>query len=814
MKKLKIYILFGYIFLFASANFAQDFISTDPNDPYNPYRENVENNFDWTASEWLVYLPQHGWGQNNQPIRKSNPYQTTTQNFSHINFYGHPNPDPDTLDFYPEDGWELVHKHNGYALDETEFLPTHMQGKGPHYLLYNKYTGILRTFKGAFVEFQFDVGYTSLSFFPSTYAREDLHFNALFGQNVEIVNTLDMRTNVYTLSHGSMVNPVGGFFFGEYKMNYDPCACNKHSLLRFSFSTVNELDLHIEGRLIGTITELGTNSPLHNGRGFLTSVNDENFSVNGGMLTYYNIDALVEKYKAEDVPRYIQLGYDALKGVLKFGAGPLDEVIDGMVSNIATDLLGGEEILGVTLADTIKASMGLVGAQTSKLSAMLEPTKNRPGISFIEAEMVLTGTATDHNILYSHNFKLGTPGSLTNNNPEVLDDLFYPAYNEALGTFALLKKPSVAWFEEVWEYASNYICYYDYWDLPANRHFKRFKFNKDSFKFLINPATLPNYDKTKILGALVFKVNSGDLMNFSCEEGANQEASGPGNYITDFYPIESLHRNITSFSFDRCYGVDTPDLEVEVFLRLQIFYRFDEDRYGNEHSHWDIITYPVSLEGGGFVYENEPEIPDTVNIGNLSVYEDQVIKALSIINITGEISLYNNATLTLEAGKSVTRNDASVLDPNINIIIRKFNNAWEDAKIPPVSETYLNNFCENEYKADTLTDEALASFLYSHKSLNSNKSKSSSSSNHTLKVYPNPTGGTLNIEYVLDQDDRIGLSIVDLSGRHLLTIQNNISMPRGYHTKQINVTNLDNGLYMLIFDSSKGRHLEKLIVQH
>ncbi len=135
----------------------------------------------------------------------------------------------------------------------------------------------------------------------------------------ELSLPLDQKTFVTKISQGSDATIGGQFFTSDFRVSYDPCICNYESILNVDFKVKNTGSIVLSGRLIGTTVPLdgSGNSPLLNGRDFLNAVYMDGWAVNGGMLTYSNIDKLVNLYKKPETPVFQQLALNTLKSLLK-----------------------------------------------------------------------------------------------------------------------------------------------------------------------------------------------------------------------------------------------------------------------------------------------------------------------------------------------------------------------------------------------------------------------------------------------------------------------------------------------------------------
>jgi len=114
-----------------------DIISTNPDEPINTERPEMKNLFDWRSSTLIVYHPNDFADANGNPSVETNPFFTDDDNLSNINFSIFPASDflnPEVLDFHVEDGWELIHKGNGFKVNEIDLLFTVLNRNGPYFI--------------------------------------------------------------------------------------------------------------------------------------------------------------------------------------------------------------------------------------------------------------------------------------------------------------------------------------------------------------------------------------------------------------------------------------------------------------------------------------------------------------------------------------------------------------------------------------------------------------------------------------------------------------------------------------------------------
>ena len=71
-----------------------------------------------------------------------------------------------------------------------------------------------------------------------------------------------------------------------------------------------------------------------------------------------------------------------------------------------------------------------------------------------------------------------------------------------------------------------------------------------------------------------------------------------------------------------------------------------------------------------------------------------------------------------------------------------------------------------------------------------------------LKAFPNPTSGKAMVEFTSDRTARYSLKVVDMIGKVL--ISENVSVVKGYNTKDINLENMAKGIYLISVQTEEG----------
>lgn len=506
------------------------------------------NGFDWRTDDYDVYHPLGGYDDGSGgPIQMPNPFKTTSSWLEHINYYTIPVPqrNPTILDYKPEDGWELLHRHLGYKPDEVTTATALENRKGPYFILYNKYSGLFRVIAAL----DANSAQTVITQLSLPQPRFDDKTSGIFGYYGNDAQTLDENSNSL-ITRSSIYPGKTSWFIADFTLAYDPCVCNNDAQLKIDFKTVTSATVDMDGRLIATSVPLngsGT-SPLLNGEDYLLSLNQDGLDVQGGMQTYHNIDSLVAKFEAPAGLTNIQKeGLKLLGTTLKKGLTQgLDPVTNGVVSALGTAFFNSLDptlLQRYTKKDSLDVGLGLGASLSEFFMGMITPEKPAiPSVSFIEGELKLTGTVTTAILNNSFEINLEQPGSKSSqyqSSTPASDWVRYPAYNEALGVIGVLEKPEIYSYDAEETYFRN-----TYSDEIRRNHFEL-----KNFKYTFNPAAEVDTNKTFLRAALVgkFKSEEDQIGNFYKVPDVD---NGDSNiYITDFYPLECLHGFIDDLAY-------------------------------------------------------------------------------------------------------------------------------------------------------------------------------------------------------------------------------------------------------------------------
>jgi Secretion system C-terminal sorting domain len=411
-----------------------------------------------------------------------------------------------------EDGWELIRRDFGYT--DLNILKPEVP-EHTYFILYNKYTGVLRvllkTCRGA----DYNGMKISIKFDATTIFQTAL---------------LDLTTSTRALDSTHLKNPVGQsaavfvndrtkWFYGDFPMNYDACACKYKSKLNIISQLIQNSVINLEGSINGTITTIA------NGQGSVNSSGAFSFKdfVNGAdkfKKGYASVDNFITETKtvASTIPN--------------------SAAVTNALTSLQTGLKDNQFLkTGLAAVPWLKTAAGLLdffsgGGSTNPQTVQLMPMA-------VNLSVRLNGTMKTSN--QYHNIIFTNPGSLdAQNDPDI-----YPFYNEVLGVFNLLNTPTFRYtFKRV--RTGSPRDGFTYEDKLTYQM-------KSPVKWVLNPsAGLTLQD-----GQVAFVTLSGNSATppssigegYDFLEGKDAE-TGLWQYRTEYVPMSCLSNNF-SFEFDR-----------------------------------------------------------------------------------------------------------------------------------------------------------------------------------------------------------------------------------------------------------------------
>jgi hypothetical protein len=438
MKKI-IFIIFMILshVSFGQQNCDEKGITTDPNNPINPQGEPFLNNgdFNWTTPGLWDYY-RSDWEQVLNPFDDS----------------GNPNIDYISVpieirDNKPEDGWELITYRLGYDyLDSPLAIPSQIPisvlngTTHPSFILYNKYTGLLRVLVFLNREW-FNEDYQTANILLEHEANLQGQLqNALFSFSEPIVNSLDNFKKQFQFESANIVNVDDGLWLiGDFPMAYDPCVCNFQTNLNVKSNLILEAEVNLEGIIentdLVTVTEDGSTQEVKVFDDFKEFYGKTTGGVTNGLKKYKELDGYVSQLgklfaKEKSTKKKEESSFDLQKFIANIFKG--SQEVEASSSNNGG--LGGL----LKSVPKIGAIVGFVDFFISGGKSGSTANKENVSPMAFEANVKMSGTiSTTAN---GPNIKFATPGSQLN--PSNLTREI-PMYNEALGVFNLTKTPII-----------------------------------------------------------------------------------------------------------------------------------------------------------------------------------------------------------------------------------------------------------------------------------------------------------------------------------------------------------------------------------
>ncbi len=818
-------------------------ISTDPRNggTQNMDRPDIFVRFNWMQRDWNAYYPPYFGisppGLNpffdcaEQSLRFMNLYDVTCER-----------PEPvEKLDFYPEDGWELLHRQNGLGFDETTILTTANNRTWPYFILYNKYRGQMR-FVGASDRVSNDAQniVVKIGFVLPLGTPIVNNVSAILSGNTRDAQTLDQFSQNTSILNTVTYPKVKGPFHADFTVGYDPCSCGRTPEdINFTFESLLTANVTMSGRMIATSVPLdgSGSSPLLNRKDFLAQVFTKGFDVKGGALTYQNIGNLVEKFKQPRQNPFEKLVVDGLKTAI--GAG-LNAVTGGLATGLRSFYLSNvnrfipegngtfQTFRSLGLIDAAgkpqgfmkdgKLAAGTIAAGTDFLSGLLfDKPKAVPNINFIEGELALSGTITTGVPFATSSVRLAHPGSKSAMGNLSYEN--YPFYNEALGVVAFLKQPKATVIQEFRQDEDPEI-------LKPNLSFERLAMKlSEEVEYYFNPTLDVDLDKTKVLAAFVMDVDgsgvvddkgsystccdllgeysNGSLGSFNKVIDLKQD--GVVQYVTDFYPLEYFKDMTASFNIQYNRTVlNARNLK----LRLLFDIKYKKNKFGKVNSQNFIYTFPLKTDGT----LKESELTNGLQmkqfkffqlIENVTYSVDTDVKAWSNIVIGKNIRVNPGVKVRFIAPEIDIVPDAQ-LSPNIEIISGQ-NPIQCAAPSQPVSSTRMKQFCvSSEYKANssiaprTIRREDVSTVKSTHKV--------------AFTVSPNPFTTQVAVDYNISAPTEVTLELTNAMGQ-VIKITNLGAKDEGNYQEIIETADLVRGLYLLTLRTEQGIETKKLVKQ-
>lgn len=398
-------------------------LSTDPNNYQNSSDPNGSRLWNWMTEDFSVYYTADGQGTTGFLATLRSPFYALVSNSNILHFT-----DPVNKDYKPSEGWELMARNFG----------TSTQGvANPYFILYNRFTGVIRVFVNIRNTGNQAVNAATLAmrFAPNSY--KTALFNNL-GTITNAVNNFDANAKNYITNNyvNSGVNDNYYWITGDYNTMYDPCTCGIASDLRVTASTLSNAEIVLN--INGTETTL------------LNNTNSSNIFEERNIFT--------------TIKQYADFGNTLVNDAQGLFTSANEAFDNGVAlqDNAQEFINNNEPFFGEITTQTIARQVGRLLFEVPRVNSWLKfastlitvVKKTGDGFEALSAEEKLAKLASvnvstkttklkatggiSQSIPVSDEY-IGLPGS----NLTGVADFRKPVYNNSLGIFNLLKQPEV-----------------------------------------------------------------------------------------------------------------------------------------------------------------------------------------------------------------------------------------------------------------------------------------------------------------------------------------------------------------------------------
>ncbi|MCH2217245.1 MAG: T9SS type A sorting domain-containing protein [Flavobacteriales bacterium] len=370
------------------------------------------SSWDWRAPNYTFHLKSE-----NKPVIQESPWYSVQDNNQNVNAFRLET----EKSFEPADGWVLI---------QRDFGTPDKKVNHPYFILYNKYSGILRFFiaigavegeaNSAVITLTYGANTSRSAVLENHTANKFRHALDRFDNNVPPI----MVPNKYSFD-------LPYWMHADFVMNYDPCTCRNLSQLFFKVDLISESDLtfSLNGKQVQQFDETG----------------------NGGIDSFQDLVKIGEES--------VKAGVTAHK-TTKSGLKMIADIFPGASSNFPF-----AENAAFNIIPGLGAAVGVAGF----LSGAFKDEKPTP----IVYDIKLNAKGKIKTVLPHSERFFEVPGSDNLNliPPTIVE------YNNPMGVFNLIETPSLIFKEEIVTGDDGFIS-----------HIRRTYQLEDRLQYVINPA--------------------------------------------------------------------------------------------------------------------------------------------------------------------------------------------------------------------------------------------------------------------------------------------------------------------------------------
>ena len=927
MKKLIIPILALLLFVGSFAK-AQTYscvrnISTNPNNPYNPEWTLMYPNdpgsfintwFNWYFNGTQVFIDKSALGWNlpsSYPDSYGMYWPYGSSNGTTLEYlYNLPGTEEDR-DYHWEDGWELMWMHigklpNGNATVNkpanawNTFDEQPNPGSAPYFVLYNRYRGTLRIFFNVWwFEKQYDDVAVTLRFTEGSKDYQQL--SGVLRHASSIDQALDQPTDIVKVVSPRKNNKTGyaTWYAADFQMGYDPCQCMFKTKFDLEFEGITELQMDLQSRGVTVEQDITKDGVMD--KAFLQFDFDENGDVVDvpGQVIYKSMADLLSAYETamtkyeNDLKDYKSLENQFKKlaiELVKKGTGlGIDEVVSAfnveeegtklVVKYNQIPLIGKEP---KTNESKLAKEIGTAGKKfltdefdflNVALDIREKPVRPQaPTASFMESRIV--GSITDKDRHKSPNLLApGTMPTAYNGQPKDIFHYTYPAYNNIMGLFALLRTPKLqvydkpAQISEIGDYLDLFPVNYplpDPEDYPVSTKDVSLRLT-DGLQYALNPALDWDMGKTSLLFAFQLEFDMG-LMPLNYIESLKTELDkvGGGNFelthrlsasngrttailTSEYYNVGDAKKIAFALRMvNTLYPEQDPipptivhDILVEgmpklsrIKLKVVLDAWFMQEGYdGEQVNTFQVFTYDLfNTAKHGSLQEAMSDAGGSVEMdNNWMLFTPGTIELNDMIAPTDEVvSEQIGNTLYVRAENILVKGTVGAMG-NYDLVLESLygTRIKPDGQLLPNTEVRVKDFYGQGENTITVTDQAfLNSFCGSDYKASGLTGKAQlrfeeeqrqrqlreQKATLNLNVYPNPASAFVQVA-VQNQPQHltdVQLVLSDLTGRQILA-EDQTANPSGRYV--LNLPELATGVYMLQVTARDKTAVEKIVVQ-
>ena len=832
-------------------------ISTDPRSSTNCEKPTVTNQFYWfpnNGNNNSQFSAFYSYAGGNITGSLNNPYWATSSGPIVGALAG-----SQYSDFYPEDGWEVIKIDNGYLANNS--TPRNTAKSMIYMCFYNKYRGVMRFFgmlpsgpPWQVIRYKITMPQFKKSYGSTNYNYQNQPLGAsntlsIQGSSMQPLDQQTEETVLEVLTQFPGGSPSEHFFWFEVPIAYDPCICKNDVAIYLEAAIEQTFDLKIKGAIGGEILQktvvdkdallrdydkLVINRIIGAASATATAIATE-----GSVIQVSKFTDLIDVFSQKPgLSAESQNKLSSLKSILNTSA---DFVYDEKTNKWRNSTTSEE----ITKEEWEKIFTSVNTYLTGAYDIYNPSGGGSKTTTSIVASLTATGTASTF-VAQGSSIYWGMPGSKMSknlnetetavdaNNNGIADyiDPEYPLHNQILGTFALLRTPTVQHKLEILE-----LC--DEPDL-INGNPSGIKSNnpkhtirlKDDFLYYINPNINTNFSKLVIKTAFVLKTTASQLYDkdkirisstnsdlttcgdnledvFESLKTKNFSKTMFGDeYMTPLLHIDQFRELISTFTFDKDFivNVTAPD---KIFIRFYI--EMESNNLGKDGKPvrtTQIFTLPVKIEN---YTGNFPEIIEISDDGNeMDFNADVAFSDSKSLHFKGLVKISAKLSTTIGTKKKIYSLVGFEIEPggevssDIELILGyPFLGTYPQ---PMQTATFVENFCTNQINGLQYKAGAFSSLV----PIDNHNVNTTDQQNIDFysSIYPNPNNGNFTINVHQDIPSAWSVMISDLAGK---VMYRNI-YPVGNNRTQINIDDFDNGVYLVQFESNGKKKTERTVV--